>query len=84
MLKQVIIIRSDLKMSKGKLCAQSCHASLSSAERASESTLRDWKTRGQKKIIAKVNNQKKLGELKQKAEELNLANFLVADAGLTE
>ena len=30
--KQVILIRTDLKMSTGKKCAQSCHASVSSSD----------------------------------------------------
>ncbi|MFX1531469.1 MAG: peptidyl-tRNA hydrolase, partial [Promethearchaeota archaeon] len=30
--KQVILIRTDLKMSTGKKCAQSCHASVSASD----------------------------------------------------
>lgn len=77
--KQVIIINSNLEMSRGKIAAQACHASLGAAERSD--FVKDWQKQGQKKIICKSNS---LTELKNQADNLEIPNFLVKDAGLTE
>ena len=50
MYKQVIVVRADLKMGKGKLAAQSSHASYSSAKKAAKKTLDAWEQECQKKI----------------------------------
>lgn len=80
-LKQIIIINQDLDMSLGKTCAQACHASLGSFLRADAQKIKNWQKQGQKKILVKSNN---LGELKNQADNLEISNFLVKDAGLTE
>ncbi len=52
--KQVIIIRTDLKMSTGKKCAQSCHASVQASDivRIQQKTVwKNWKNSGQKKCV---------------------------------
>ena len=80
-------MRSDLKMSKGKAAAQAGHAAVSSADEARRNYPKWWKAwirEGQCKIVVKVENEKKLIELKQRAEELKLPNFMIVDRGLTE
>ena len=81
MLKQVIIINNKLDMSAGKMAAQACHASLGAFEAVDSAVKEDWQEQGQKKVIVKAEN---LGELKNQADDLEIANFLVKDAGLTE
>lgn len=81
MLKQVIIINNKLDMSVGKTAVQACHASLGAFERAQEVIQEDWEKQGQKKVVVRAEN---LGELKNQADDLEIANFLVKDAGLTE
>ena len=52
--KQVILIRTDLKMGTGKKCAQSCHASVSAADlvrRKNKSVWKYWINSGQKKVV---------------------------------
>ena len=68
--KQVIIIRKDLKMSKGKMSAQAAHAS--------------WKNQGMKKVILGVETEKELLKLRQDAEDSGLIVAIIADAGRTE
>ena len=85
--KQVIAVREDLGMSPGKLAAQVAHASLSAAEYSRENKkewYEDWKKERQKKVVVKVSSKEKVEALKEKADRLNLPNYLISDAGLTE
>lgn len=85
--KQVIGVRTDLKMSKGKACAQVAHASLGAAEKAMDyeaDWYKEWKREGQKKVVVKVVGQRELYELYEQAKGLKLPCFIVNDAGLTE
>jgi PTH2 family peptidyl-tRNA hydrolase len=84
MFKQAIVLRNDLEMSTGKKCVQACHASIGSYEKTSEAILKVWKGEGQKKVVLEVNSKRELIELKNKAKSLDISNFLVKDAGLTE
>lgn len=82
--KQCMVIREDLKLSKGKAAAQAAHASLLSYERATARDRKKWKTQGQKKVILKVNSLEDIYKLKEEAEKLGLPFVIVEDAGLTE
>jgi PTH2 family peptidyl-tRNA hydrolase len=85
--KQVIVIRTDLKMSKGKLAVQACHASVSALENAKRIHLgwvKSWFNEGQKKVVAKVKNLETLETLRRHAENNNLPNALIEDRGLTQ
>jgi len=77
--KQVIIVNQNLDMSCGKISAQACHASLGAFLRSE--LKQEWQKQGQKKIICKSDN---LTDLKNQADNLEIPNFLVKDAGLTE
>ena len=82
--KQVIVVRDDLKLSRGKLAVQVAHAAIIGYELAKRSVVEEWKRQGQKKIVLKVPNVQKLMEVKEKAERLGLPTGIVVDAGLTE
>ena len=85
--KQVIVFRSDLKMSKGKLAAQAGHASVSASEEARKRHRIWWEAwlyEGQRKIAVKVKDEKELGELEEQAKDLGLPNALIVDRGLTQ
>ena len=85
--KQVIVFRSDLKLSKGKIAAQAGHAAVSAAEEAHKrhrSWWEAWLYEGQRKIAVKVKNEKELLELERQANEFALPNALIVDRGLTE
>ncbi|MCX8194752.1 MAG: peptidyl-tRNA hydrolase Pth2 [Candidatus Micrarchaeota archaeon] len=85
-LKQVIVIRSDLGMGKGKIAAQVSHASLSAfrqAELRDKFTARKWEAEGQKKIVLKVASEQELLALYEKVRR-ELPCALVRDAGSTQ
>jgi len=85
--KQVIVLRTDLKMSKGKMAAQAGHAAVSAAEEARKNFSDWWKAwmeEGQCKIAVKAGTEQELLELEGKARELKLPSALVIDRGLTE
>jgi PTH2 family peptidyl-tRNA hydrolase len=85
--KQVIVVRSDLKMSKGKVAVQVAHAAVSASEKAKEAGEDDWLKwfqEGQKKVVVKVKSLKELIELKEKSEKAGLPAVLIEDKGLTE
>ena len=87
MYKQVIVVRSDLKLSKGKLAAQVAHASLGAYRKALETnpnSVQEWENIGEKKVVLKVEGLKELEELKQKAAQAKLRLVLISDAGRTE
>lgn len=82
--KQCLIIRSDVKMSRGKTCAQAAHAAVIAYERADATTRKKWMQEGQKKVVLKVSSERALLELKTLADHAGLSTGLVQDAGLTE
>lgn len=85
--KQVIAIRTDLKMSRGKIAVQVAHAAVSAGEKArqhSDSWWRAWLGEGQKKVVVKVKTLEDLLAVYQKAQRLRLPAELIQDRGLTE
>jgi len=84
MYKQVILLRKDLKMSVGKKCAQSCHASLGAYKKVNKTVMKKWNLEGQKKVVLEVDSREKILKLHEKAKREKVACFLVQDAGLTE
>jgi len=85
--KQVILIRTDLKMGVGKKCAQSCHASVSASDLVriqDKSAWKYWKNTGQKKVVLKIQSMDQLKDLVVKFESKKLPFFVVNDAGLTQ
>jgi PTH2 family peptidyl-tRNA hydrolase len=85
--KQVILIRTDLKMSRGKIAVQVSHAAVSAAEKARQHHdvwWRAWLDEGQKKVVVKVKSLDELLALNQKAQRLHLPSEVIQDRGLTE
>jgi peptidyl-tRNA hydrolase, PTH2 family len=85
--KQVILIRTDLKMSKGKACAQCSHAAVEAAlisKKKNRLTFSAWRLSGMKKVVLKVSSQKELYQYAQQAKEQGLTTSIIADAGMTE
>jgi PTH2 family peptidyl-tRNA hydrolase len=85
--KQTIVVRADLKMGKGKLAAQSSHASLSAYNKVRKNNpeiARAWESEGQKKIVLKVNSESELYEFFQKGKDAGIPCELIRDAGHTQ
>lgn len=82
--KQAIVVRTDIKMSKGKTAAQSSHASVEAVQNSKQNLVDAWRSEGAKKVVLKASSEKDLLALHRKAREEKLATALIKDAGLTE
>jgi PTH2 family peptidyl-tRNA hydrolase len=81
--KQVIIVRDELKMPKGKLAAQVSHAALDAALRTDRDVLNEWHEKGGKKVVLKVETEKELLGYFMQAKRAGLVAVLITDAGRT-
>ena len=85
--KMVIVMRSDLKMSKGKLAAQAAHAAVNCAFAAKKKDPKGfdrWYSEGQKKVVLKVDSLERLYEIKAIVDANSITNSIITDAGRTE
>ena len=98
--KQVIVIRADLKLRRGKECAQVAHAasmwmrdyalecSKSAELGLPPATLtteqQDWLASNYRKIVVKCMSEKELRHIADIAESRGLNTYIVTDDGLTE
>ncbi len=82
--KQAILIRTDLKMKKGKIASQASHASVEAVLKSDPFSVKHWRNQGMKKIVLKVASKSELFKYKQKAEDSNLITAVIQDAGKTQ
>lgn len=82
-MKQVILIRNDLKMDKGKLAVQACHASVEAVLRSSREKINEWNEKGSKKAILRVESEKDLFRYQQLAKTEKLTTAMITDAAKT-
>ena len=85
--KLVVVVRTDLGISKGKMAAQVAHAAVNCAlksKKSDSSNFNKWFSEGQKKVVVKGQNDSTLQDLQRHAREVGLVSSLVTDAGLTE
>lgn len=90
--KQVIVVRNDLNMRKGKMIAQGAHASimflvqrLCEAEvGVKDHAIQEWLTHGMTKICVRVDSEAELLDTAQKARDAGLTVHVITDAGHTE
>lgn len=82
-MKQVIVVRTDLGMSRGKIAVQVSHASVSAFLKAGEECRRAWLSEGQKKVVLRVGSEAELVDLFHKVRR-KLPAVLIRDAGLTQ
>lgn len=83
-MKQAILIRTDLKMDKGKMCSQACHASVATFLKTDKSIREEWINEGMKKVVLKVSGEKEIKEYLKLAKKDKLPCALINDAGLTQ
>ncbi|KAK1240032.1 hypothetical protein MKX08_007474 [Trichoderma sp. CBMAI-0020] len=90
--KLVLVVRTDLGMTKGKIAAQCSHATLAcykALARADPSSperklLARWERFGQAKIAVQVKSQAEMLELRGKARAMGLTAEVIQDAGRTQ
>jgi PTH2 family peptidyl-tRNA hydrolase len=85
--KMCIVLRMDLGMSTGKLIAQAAHAAVGASElgkKENHKAWRRWRDEGAKKVALEVESLEEIEGLAEKAEELDIVNILIQDAGHTE
>ena len=86
-IKQVIVVRTDLDMGKGKIAAQVGHACVLGAEaarRSDASMFHAWWKSGQQKVVLKVSSLRDLEKVQVDAESLGIRCSEVTDAGHTQ
>ncbi|XP_013856203.1 peptidyl-tRNA hydrolase 2, mitochondrial [Austrofundulus limnaeus] len=85
--KMVLVVRTDLKMGKGKVAAQCSHAAVAAyrqVQRRSPELLRQWEYCGQPKVVLKAPDQEVLMDLLGSAKQAGLTVSLIQDAGRTQ
>ncbi|PYH96222.1 PTH2-domain-containing protein [Aspergillus ellipticus CBS 707.79] len=87
--KLVLVVRTDLGMTKGKIAAQCSHATLACykylvAHTPGSSMLRRWESQGQAKIALQVKSEEDMEEMQAKAISLGLCARVITDAGRTQ
>ncbi|GKT26951.1 Peptidyl-tRNA hydrolase, PTH2 like protein [Aduncisulcus paluster] len=88
-MKMVLLVRRDLKMSKGKAAAQCSHATLGACLAAIDkpkyrSEFKTWHTMGQTKVTLSCPTLVEMEEIEEKAEKLGLNCCAIIDAGRTQ
>ncbi|MGD8641162.1 MAG: aminoacyl-tRNA hydrolase [Gammaproteobacteria bacterium] len=97
-IKQVILIRKDLKMRRGKEIAQGSHASMAflvrhlhlepDKNKPCKLTLSDveyaWLLKGSAKVCLRVNSEQELLDYYQRCVDEGLQAHLIQDSGRTE
>lgn len=82
-LKQVILVRQDLQLPKGKLASQAAHASVDTVLQSSEAIVKKWRKEGMAKIVVKVKDEKELRIFIEDAKAVGLVTTIISDAGRT-
>lgn len=85
--KQVIVVRRDLDMGKGKIAVQVAHAAVSAAEESRKKFTdwwESWLKEGQCKVAVRVDSEEEILQLERRSRELKLPFALISDRGLTQ
>ncbi|KAJ5293089.1 uncharacterized protein N7443_009042 [Penicillium atrosanguineum] len=87
--KLVLVVRTDLGMTKGKIAAQASHATLACYKYFHEHSpdspiVRRWERNGQAKIALQIKSEDELLLLQAQAMSLGLCARVIQDAGRTQ
>jgi PTH2 family peptidyl-tRNA hydrolase len=83
-MKQVIIARTDLHMSPGKLAAQVAHAAIAAYKVADHKDIDAWERAGVTKVVLQCKGEKELLALYKQAVADYLPTSIICDEGRTE
>lgn len=82
-MKQVILVRADLNLPKGKLAAQCAHAAVDAEIKSPRSKVETWMNEGGKKAVLKVKDLEELKHFEKLARSEKLVTAVIQDKGLT-
>jgi len=82
-MKQVILVRKDLKLPPGKLAVQVAHAAIEAAYASSPELVEKWRATGAKKVVLYVADITELIAFKKKCANADLVTAKITDAGKT-
>lgn len=85
--KMVLVVRTDLQMSKGKIAAQCSHAAVGAFEKAQRrdpEALKVWQYHGQAKVAVKTDSLDEVKQIADNAKKLGLITSMIRDAGRTQ
>ncbi len=83
--KQALVLRTDLKMRRGKEIAQGAHASMKvTLENLDHPDVRAWLDGPFAKIALGCGSEAEMRDLQAKAQEAGVLTGLITDAGRTE
>ncbi|KAL6153366.1 hypothetical protein ACJQWK_11198 [Exserohilum turcicum] len=87
--KMVLVVRTDLGMTKGKIGAQCGHATLACYKHflrtaPDSQILKRWEIKGQAKVALQVKSEEELELLQAQALSLGLVAHIIHDAGRTQ
>lgn len=87
MYKQIIVMRTDLGMGRGKIAAQASHASVSAFEKVKREypdIAGGWRDEGMEKIVLKTGGEKELLDYFDMGKRAGIPVVLIRDAGHTQ
>lgn len=84
-MKQIIVLRKDLNMRKGKMVAQGAHASMKAVlENLTDKRVEEWLSKAFTKIVVSVDNEEEFLQVKDAAIKAGLICAEIIDNGQTE
>lgn len=88
-MKQVLVVRKDLNMRKGKIAAQAAHASMAAVVGRDgivfdHPNIKEWLAGIFTKICVGTDSEQELIDIYERAKVANLPCSLIQDSGLTE
>ncbi len=83
-MKQVFVVRTNLKMGKGKIAAQVAHAAIELYRKASREELEEWEIEGSKKVVLKVSTLEEMEQIKKQCYSQKIKTCYIHDAGHTQ
>jgi PTH2 family peptidyl-tRNA hydrolase len=85
--KMIFCVRTDLNMGKGKIGSQIGHCAIilyKDLLKSNNKLLDVWENTGSKKIVVKVQSSKEMYKIKDFADNFNIPNNVITDAGKTQ
>lgn len=86
-MKLALVVRTDLKMGKGKVAAQCAHAAVSCYEKclvSGKGEVEQWDRQGQAKVVLATKEEAGLKQLAGEARKAGLVAVVIHDAGHTQ